>query len=69
MFIGTLATGLAVLALNDLGRWSDLLAGVYASLAAFLGIFAVCRAFFDRTFPTFAVAGLVVAAAALVILL
>jgi predicted RNA-binding protein associated with RNAse of E/G family len=69
LFIGTLATGLAVLGLNDLGRWSDLLAGVYGSLVVFLGIFAVCRAFFDRTFPTFAAAGLIVAVAALVILL
>ncbi len=69
LFIGTLAAGLAVLVLNDLGRWSDLLVGVYGSLAMFLGIFAVCRGWFDRTFPTFAAAGLVVAAVALVILL
>lgn len=68
-FLGALATGLAVLFLQDAATWREPLAGIYATLGLFCGIFAACRAWFDRTFPSYATAGLVVCAIALVVLL
>lgn len=69
LFIGTLAAGLAVLLMNDAAGWRPLLAGLYGALAVFLSIFGASRAYFDRRFPTFAVAGLAVSAVALLVLL
>lgn len=68
-FLGALATGLAVVFLQDAGAWREPLAGIYGTLALFCGIFAVSRAWFDRRFPTYAAAGLAVCAVALAVLL
>lgn len=64
-FLGALATGLAVLFLQDAETWREPLAGIYGALGLFCGIFAVCRAWFDRTFPAYAVGGILVCAVAL----
>jgi len=69
LFIGALAAGLALLAMNEADGLRPLLAGLYATLTIFLAIFAFSRAYFDRTFPVFAAAGLVVSLLALFILL
>ncbi len=69
LFIGALAAGLALLAMNQADGVRPLLAGLYGALTVFLSIFAFSRAYFDRTFPVFAAAGLVVSLAALFILL
>ncbi|MFQ5690751.1 MAG: DUF402 domain-containing protein [Gemmatimonadota bacterium] len=69
LFIGTLATSFAVLVIHGSERWSALLAAVYGTLAVFCAIFAASRAYFDRTLPLFAVAGLVVSGVALAVLL
>jgi predicted RNA-binding protein associated with RNAse of E/G family len=69
LFIATLATGLAVMVLNDRSSWSAAFLPVYGTLGVFSLIFAVCRAWFDRTVPIFALAGLVVTGIALTILL
>lgn len=68
-FLGALATGLAVLFLQDAAAWREPLAGVYATLGLFCGIFAVCRAWFDRAFSAYATAGVLVCLVALVALL
>lgn len=68
-FIGTVAAALAVLLLQESDTWRVLLTGLYATLGFFLLLFAACRAWYDRVFPLVAVAGLAVAAAALLILL
>lgn len=68
-FLGALAMGLAVLFLQDARTWREPLAGVYATLGLFSGIFAVCRVWFDRAFPTWAAAGILVCAVALAVLL
>jgi hypothetical protein len=62
------ATGIAVLLLNRSEIWRELLVAVYASLAFFLTVFAVCRAWFDRTFPLAGIAGLLLCLIALVVL-
>ncbi len=62
------ATGIAVLLLNRSEIWRELLMAVYASLAFFLTVFAVCRAWFDRTFPLAGIAGLLLCLIALVVL-
>jgi len=69
LFIATLASGLAVLGLNERAAWAGALLPVYATLGAFSTIFAVCRVVFDRAVPAFALAGLLVTLAALWILL
>ena len=61
--------GLAVLFLNGHERIGGALAVVYGTIALFLLIFAVCRAWFDRTLPVEALAGLAVAGLALWVLL
>lgn len=68
-FLGALATGLAVLFVQDAAAWREPLAGVYATLGLFCGIFAVCRAWFDRVFPAYGTAGVLVCALALAVLL
>ncbi len=69
LFVATLASGMAVLALNERATWSGALLPVYGTLGLFSLIFAVCRAWFDRTVPVFALAGLAVTLVALAILL
>jgi hypothetical protein len=78
------ATGIAVLLLNrsELWRdlliavygnrselWRDLLIAVYGSLAFFLTVFGVSRAWFDRSFPLSAIAGILLCLIALVVLI
>lgn len=69
LFLAAVAAGLAVLVLPGRAELRLPLAAVYGALLAFLGIFAVCRAWYDHTFPAVAAAGLLVSAVALVILL
>ncbi len=69
LFVATLAAGLAVLAVNERAEWSEVLLPVYATLGLFSSIFAVCRAWFDRAIPVFALAGVAVTLVALWILL
>ena len=68
LFIATLASGLAVLGLYSRARWAGALLPVYGTLGLFSAIFAVCRVRFDRVIPVFAIAGLIVTLAALVVL-
>ncbi len=63
------ATGIAVLLLNRSELWRDLLIAVYGSLAFFLTVFGVSRAWFDRSFPLSAIAGLLLCAIALAVLI
>ncbi len=69
LFLAAVAAGLAVLVLPGREELRLPLAAVYGAVLVFLGIFAACRAWFDRTFPGVAVAGLLVSAVALLILL
>jgi hypothetical protein len=62
------ATGIAVLLLNRSELWRDLLVAVYGSLAFFLAVFGICRAWFDRAVPLAALAGLGLCAIALWVL-
>lgn len=68
LFIATLASGLAVLGLYSRASWAGALLPVYGTLGLFSAIFAICRAWFDRAIPVFAIAGLIVTLAALVVL-
>lgn len=68
LFVAILATGLAVLALNERTEWGVALLPVYGTLGLFSLVFAVSRAWFDRTVPVFALAGLLVTLVALWIL-
>ena len=63
------ATGIAVLLLNRSELWRDLLVAVYGSLAFFLTVFGVSRAWLDRVLPLGAIAGLLLCAIALIVLL
>jgi hypothetical protein len=63
------ATGIAVLLLNRSELWRDLLIAVYGSLAFFLTVFGVSRAWFDRSFPLSAIAGILLCVIALVVLI
>lgn len=63
------ATGIAVLLLNRSELWRDLLIVVYGSLAFFLAVFGVSRAWFDRSLPLAAIAGLLLCAIALAVLI
>lgn len=69
LFLAAVAAGLAVLVLPGRAELRLPLAAVYGVLMVFLGIFAVCRAWYDRTFPGVAAAGLLVSTVALLILL
>ncbi len=69
LFIATLASGLAVLTLNSRASWAGALLPVYGTLGLFSAIFAFCRVKYDRAVPVFAIAGLLVTLAALVVLL
>ncbi len=69
LFVATLASGLAVLALNTRAEWSGALLPVYGTLGLFSLIFAVCRWSFDREVPVFALAGVAMTLLALVLLL
>ena len=69
LFIATLASGLAVLALNERTEWAGVLLPVYATLGLFSLVFAVCRWWFDRKVPTFALAGVAMTLVALAFLL
>lgn len=69
LFVATLASGLAVLGLNERAEWTGALLPVYGVLGLFSTVFAVCRIRFDRQVPAFALAGVLVTLAALWILL
>lgn len=69
LFVATLASGLAVLVLNERAEWSEVLLPVYGTLGGFSAIFAACRAWFDRQVPVFALAGVAVTLLALWMLL
>lgn len=69
LFVATLASGIAVLGLNERATWASALLPVYGTLGLFSAIFAVCRIRFDRAIPVFAIAGLLVTLAALVVLI
>lgn len=69
LFIATLASGLAVMVLNERASWSAAFLPVYGTLGVFSLVFAVCRSWFDRVVPVFALAGLMVTGIALAILL
>ncbi|MXW66078.1 MAG: DUF402 domain-containing protein [Gemmatimonadales bacterium] len=68
LFIATLASGLAVLALSERTEWAGALLPVYATLGLFSLVFAVCRWRFDRKVPVFALAGVAMTLVALAIL-
>ena len=68
LFIATLASGLAVLALSDRTAWAGALLPVYATLGLFSMVFAVCRGWFDRKVPLFALAGVAMTLVALIFL-
>lgn len=69
LFIATLASGLAVLALSERTEWAGALLPVYATLGLFSLVFAVCRWWFDRKVPVFALAGVAMTLVALAILI
>lgn len=69
LVIGTVVSGAAVLIYPDSRLWRAALTGLYATLAAFLAIFALSRARFDARFPTLAIVGLAVCLLALAVLL
>ncbi|MFW6090011.1 MAG: DUF402 domain-containing protein, partial [Gemmatimonadota bacterium] len=69
LFIGALVTGLAVFLYPDVELWRGGLMGIYGALGVFLGVFAAARLRWEERFPVLAVAGLVVCAAALAVLL
>lgn len=69
LFIATLASGLAVLTLSERTEWASVLLPLYATLGVFSLVFAVCRSWFDRQVPVFALAGVAMTLVALAILL
>lgn len=69
LFVATVASGLAVIAINRQASWADALLPVYLTLGAFSTIFALCRAWYDRQVPIFALAGIVVTVLAVWLLL
>ncbi|MCG8469508.1 MAG: DUF402 domain-containing protein [Gemmatimonadetes bacterium] len=69
LFVATLASGLAVLGLNERAEWSEVLPPVYGTLGLFSLIFAACRGWFDRELPVFALAGVAITLVALWLLL
>ena len=69
LFIGALVTGLAVFLYPDVDLWRGGLMGIYGALGVFLAVFAGARLRWEQRFPVLAVAGLVVCAAALLVLL
>ena len=69
LFIATLASGLAVLALSERTEWAGALLPVYATLGLFSLVFAACRWWFDRKVPVFALAGVAMTLVALAILI
>jgi len=68
LFLAAAVSAVAILAVHDSSLWRSLLGSVYGALGLFLAIFAFCRAVYDRTWPTLAIAGLVVCAVAFLIL-
>ena len=69
LFMATLASGLAVLALSERTEWAGVLLPVYATLGLFSLVFAICRWWFDRKVPTFALAGVAMTLVALAFLI
>lgn len=69
LFLGAAATSVAVLVAHDSSLWRSLLGAVYLALGGFLGVFAVCRVWFERRVPTLALAGMAVCLATLLVLL
>lgn len=69
LFLGAAAASAAVLIAHDSELWRTLLTAVYLALGGFLGVFAVCRVWFERQVPTLALAGLAVCLATLLVLL
>ncbi len=69
LFLAAAVSAVAILVLHDSSLWRSLLASVYAALGLFLGVFAFCRAAYDRAWPALALAGLVVCGVALAVLL
>lgn len=68
LFLGAAVAGAAVLLVNNSSLWRTLLFSVYGALSLFLGIFAACRAAYDRRLPGIALAGLAVCLAAFLLL-
>lgn len=68
LFMGAVVTSLAVLLVQNSELWNVLVGSVYAAIAFFLAVFAVCRLAFERRTPGLALAGLAVCVAALVVL-
>lgn len=69
LFVGAVVSAFAVLLYPDGRLWRAALVGIYVTLAVFLSIFAVSRAWHDRRVPALALTGLIVCAAALIVLL
>lgn len=69
LFLAALACGVAVIFLYDERQWRLALSAIYGVVAVFSGVFAGCRAWFDRQVPGYALLGLGVSLVALVLLL
>lgn len=69
LFLGAAATTGAVLVAHDSSLWRSMLTAVYLALGGFLGVFAVCRIWFERRVPALALAGLALCLATLAVLL
>lgn len=69
LFLGAAAATGAVLVAHDSSLWRAMLSAVYLALGGFLGIFAVCRVWWERRAPTVALAGLALCLATLAVLL
>lgn len=68
LFVGAVATSVAVLLVQSSELWRVLVGAVYVALAFFLAVFAVCRLAFERRTPVLALAGLAVCVIAFVLL-
>ena len=69
LFLGAAAATGAVLVAHDSSLWRSMLTAVYLALGSFLGVFAVCRVWFERRVPGLALAGLALCLATLAVLL
>ena len=69
LFIAALAAGIGVLALLGRIGWATALLPVYAVLGLLSLVFAVCRWWFDREVPVFALGGVAMTLVALIFLL
>jgi hypothetical protein len=69
LFLAAAVCAAAILLVHDSSLWRSLLSAVYGALGLFLGVFATCRAAFDRAWPGLALAGLGVCVIALIVLM